>query len=155
MSGRCVTPFRIKQFHRECECGTCKENTMNIDTSTTALPGATLSRRSLAWRMILPVPLAVIAAIAASWLVVPRVIADNATAEAVTASQQIAAQFKTIRGYYTDKVVGKLTKEGSLKPAIDHEGDAKAIPLPATMIHDLSALLAKQDIAINLYSKYP
>jgi methyl-accepting chemotaxis protein len=132
---------------------------VTTDSSTAALPATTptktLSRRSLAWRMILPVPLAVIAAIAASWLVVPRVIADNATAEAVTASQQIAAQFKTIRGYYTDKVVGKLTKEGSLKPAVDHEGDAKAIPLPATMIHDLSALLAKQDIAINLYSKYP
>ena len=132
---------------------------MNTETSAAASPGmtavATLSRRSLAWRMILPVPLAVIAAIAASWLIVPQVIADNATAEAVTASQQIAAQFKTIRGYYTDKVVGKVTKEGSLKPAIDHEADAKAIPLPATMIHDLSALLAKQDTAINLYSQYP
>ena len=37
----------------------------------------------------------------------------------------------------------------------DHKGDAKAIPLPATMILDLSAMLAKQNTAISLYSKFP
>ena len=35
------------------------------------------------------------------------------------------------------------------------QDDAKAIPLPATMVHDLSALLSKQDTTVNLYSSYP
>ena len=36
-------------------------------------------RHSLKWQMIGPIPLMVIAAIAAVWLTVPRMIADNAT----------------------------------------------------------------------------
>ena len=112
-------------------------------------------RHSLTWRMILPVPLAVIVAIAVIWFALPRVIASNATEDAVLASGQIATQFKTIRGYYTENVVNKVVKDGSMKPSVDHKRDDKAIPLPATMIHDLSALLSKQDMTINLYSMFP
>ena len=112
-------------------------------------------RHSLAWQMIGPIPLTVIAAIAAIWLLVPRMIAGNATDQAVLASRNIAAQFKTIREYYTENVVDKIVMEGTFKASSDHKGDAKAIPLPVTMIHDLSALLTKQDTAISLYSKFP
>ena len=114
-----------------------------------------LLRHSLAWQMIAPIPLAVIAAIAAIWLLVPRMIAGNATDQAVLASRNIAAQFKTIREYYTENVVDKIVMEGMFKALSNHQGDARAIPLPVTMIHDLSALLTKQDTAINLYSKFP
>jgi signal transduction histidine kinase len=114
-----------------------------------------LLRHSLAWQMIGPIPLAVIAAIAAIWLLVPRMIAGNATDQAVLASRSIAAQFKTIREYYTENVVDKIVMAGTFKASSDHKGDPKAIPLPVTMIHDLSALLTKQDTAISLYSKFP
>jgi C4-dicarboxylate-specific signal transduction histidine kinase len=114
-----------------------------------------LLRHSLAWRMIAPIPLAVIAAIAAVWLLVPRMIAANAIEQAVLASRNIADQFKTIREYYTQSVVDKIVVEGTFKAAADHQGDARAIPLPVTMIHDLSALLTRQDTTIGLYSKYP
>src|SRR5262245_61896039 len=114
-----------------------------------------LLRHSLAWRMIAPIPLAVIVAIGAVWLLVPRMIADNAIDQAVLASRNIAAPFKTIREYYTQNVVDKIVVEGTFKAATNHQGDARAIPLPVTMIHDLSALLARQDITIDLYSKYP
>ncbi len=113
------------------------------------------SRHSLTWRMILPVPLAVIAAIALVWFALPRIIASNATESAVLDGGQIANQFKIIRGYYTEAVVNKVVKDGSMKPSVDHTGDDKAIPLPATMIHDVSALLSKQDTTINLYSVFP
>jgi methyl-accepting chemotaxis protein len=113
------------------------------------------SRHSLTWRMILPVPLAVIAAIALVWFALPRIIASNATESAVLDGGQIANQFKIIRGYYTEAVVNKVVKDGSMKPSVDHKGDDKAIPLPATMIHDVSALLSKQDTTINLYSVFP
>src|SRR5262245_27070639 len=114
-----------------------------------------LLRHSLAWQMIVPIPLAVIAAIAAIWLLVPRLIAGNAIDQAVLASRNIVAQFKTIREYYTENVVDKVVMEGTFEASSDHKGDAKAIPLPVTMVHDLSALLTKQNTAINLYSKFP
>ena len=44
-------------------------------------------RHSLAWQMIGPIPLMVIAAIAAIWFIVPRKIADNAIDQAVLASR--------------------------------------------------------------------
>jgi methyl-accepting chemotaxis protein len=112
-------------------------------------------RRSLAWRMILPIPLVVVIGIAVIWFVVPRVVVEIATDGALSASQQIATQFKIVRTYYTENVVNKINKEGTFKPSVEHKNDAKAIPLPATMIHDLSALLSKQDTTLDLYSGYP
>jgi methyl-accepting chemotaxis protein len=109
----------------------------------------------LAWRIILPLSLVMFAAIAAAWIIVPRVIIDSATDEAVRAAGQIAAQFKVIRAYYTENVVGKVVKGGAFTASSEHKTDDRAIPLPATMIHDLSQLLANQDTTINLYSKYP
>jgi methyl-accepting chemotaxis protein len=114
-----------------------------------------LEGRSLSWRLLLPLPIALLVAIAATWFIVPSIIRGNATADAIRAGEQIAAQFKLIRAYYTEHVAGKLIKEGTFKPSIDHKSNDKAIPLPATMIHDLSALLAERDTTINLYSKYP
>ena len=131
-----------------------------LDDSAISAPPSEVStgipfRRSLAWRMILPIPLVVVIGIAVIWFVVPRVVVDIATDGAVTAAQQIATQFKIIRTYYTENVVNKINKEGTFKPSIDHKDDAKAIPLPATMVHDLSVLLSKQDTTLNLYSGYP
>jgi signal transduction histidine kinase len=115
----------------------------------------TLLRHSLAWQMIASIPLALIAAVAAVWLLVPRMIADNAIDQAVVASRNLATQFKTIREYYTENVVDKIVVEGTFRAASDHKGDARAIPLPVTMVHDLSALLSSQDTAIGLFSKFP
>ena len=131
-----------------------------LDVSAIPAPPSEVStgipfRRSLAWRMILPIPLVVVIGIAVIWFVVPRVVVDIATDGAVTAAQQILTQFKIIRTYYTENVVNKINKEGTFKPSIDHKDDAKAIPLPATMVHDLSVLLSKQDTTLNLYSGYP
>src|SRR5262245_21699235 len=112
-------------------------------------------RHSIKWQMIGPIPLMVIAAIAAVWFTVPRLIADNATNQALLAGRIIAAQFKTLREYYTESVVDKVISGGTFKASSDHKGDAKAIPLPATMILDLSAMFPKHDVAVNLYSKFP
>jgi signal transduction histidine kinase len=112
-------------------------------------------RHSLKWQMIGPIPLMVIAATAAVWFMVPRKVAESATDQAVLAGRGIATQFKTLREYYTENVVDKILSEGTFRASSDHKGDAKAIPLPATMILDLSTMLAKQNTAINLYSKFP
>ena len=46
-------------------------------------------------------------------------------------------------------------RDGTIRPSVDHKSNDKQVPLPATMIHDLSALLAKNDTTVNLYSRYP
>jgi methyl-accepting chemotaxis protein len=112
-------------------------------------------RGSLAWRLVLPIPLAIALAIGAIWVTVPRLITANAVSEAVLASRQTADQIKTFRTYYTENVVNKVVKGGAIHASFDHKTDDKAIPLPATMIQDLGNLLAKNDTTISLYSKYP
>jgi methyl-accepting chemotaxis protein len=120
-----------------------------------AKPRQPPGHKSLAWRLLLPVPLTVIIATALIWTVVPRLVASMAVNDATLGGQQVAAQFKTIRGYYTTNVVNKVVAEGTFKASFDHKNNPKVIPLPATFVHDLSALLADKDTTINLYSIYP
>jgi len=130
--------------------GTDPQKSSPFSKWTADLTGATIS-----WRLILPVPIALIICVAAIALVVPRIMAENAKTEATRMGQQVANQFKTIRGYYTKNVIKKVVKSGSLKPSFNHAAEPNAIPLPATFIHDVSKLLKKNDTSVNLYSAYP
>jgi len=115
----------------------------------------TIFGKTFVWRVILPVPVLMIATLAVMWFVVPSVIADNVRESTIRTAIQTANQFKTLRAYYTENVAAKAIASHALTPTIDHKGKPGAIPLPATMIHDLSALLAKQDTTIALFSAYP
>jgi len=112
-------------------------------------------KSSLSWRLILPVPIAITVCIIAIALLVPKILSENAEAEAIRQGQQIVNQFKTIRGYYTNSVIKKAVKNGTLKPTIDHKDTENGIPLPATLIYDISALLSKSDLNVSLYSAFP
>ncbi|MCW8885906.1 MAG: methyl-accepting chemotaxis protein, partial [Motiliproteus sp.] len=70
-------------------------------------------------------------------------------------SQQTVKQFKTLRKYYTQNIIKKVLAGQEIRPAINHSGQAGKVPLPATMIHDLSALLGEQGMSLQLYSKFP
>lgn len=63
-------------------------------------------------------------------------------------------QFKTLRGYYTKNVISKAKAFG-MSPHFDHKSDPKKIPLPATMIHEVSQLIKSLGSSFQLYSKYP
>jgi len=112
-------------------------------------------RATLAWRLLLPVPLTVVVAVGLIWLSVPRLLNSMAVNDAVLNGQQVAAQFKAIRAYYTQNIVGKVVADGNFKASFDHKSNPRAIPLPATLLHDLSASLAGSDTSFALYSKYP
>jgi methyl-accepting chemotaxis protein len=112
-------------------------------------------QHSLAWRLIIPIPAAITVAIVLAWALVPPAITRSAVDEAIRSSLQTAAQFKIVRGYYSENVVNKLVKQGLVTATFDHKADSKAIPLPATMMHDLGALLAGKATTVNLYSAYP
>jgi methyl-accepting chemotaxis protein len=117
--------------------------------------GGAPRRGSLIWRLILPVPITIVVAVALIWLTVPRIVASMAINDAVLANQQVAAEFKTIRAYYTENVVNKVVKAGAFKASHDHRTNDAAIPLPATFVHDLSAALKNSDTTISLFSPYP
>lgn len=114
-----------------------------------------LRRSSLLWRLIVPLPLALIAVIGLTWLLIPRMIEQNVASGAIIEGQEIAAQFQVLRSYYTDRVVAKVVRHASMRASSDYLTDPDAIPLPATMVLDLSDLLAKKHTTIKLYSNYP
>src|SRR5579875_2659469 len=99
---------------------------------------------SIVWKMLLPIPLVCGAAIAAAAFLVPPLIAGDATESALAEARQTVNQFRTLRRYYTKNVVAKVTAGSSLKAGFDHHEKANTIPLPATMIEDLSDLLRQQ-----------
>lgn len=111
-------------------------------------------QKSLVWKLLIPVPVLFAACMLTAWWLIPHYIADNAQKSAVESAVQTVNQFKALRAYYTRNVIDKVLSSGNLRPAIDHSADDK-VPLPATMIHDLSEILIDQNISIRLYSKYP
>ena len=111
--------------------------------------------QSILWKLVLPIPVVVIIAVAAATVIMPKYLAENARQDAIQTATQVAAQFKTVRGYYTKNVIKKVLANGGLKPSFDHKKMENGVPLPATFIHDLSELLAKKDTRIKLYSPFP
>jgi len=112
-------------------------------------------RLRLGWRLALPVPLTIMVAIVLIWVTVPRIVASMVMNDAVLANQQVAAEFKTIRAYYSENVVNKVTKTGALKVTHNHKADDSAIPVPATFIHDLGDALRDKDTTVTLFSPFP
>src|ERR1700730_12820780 len=110
---------------------------------------------SIAWRLVLPVPIAIMVAVVVIWLTVPRVVDSMAFSDAVLANRQVAAEFKTIRTYYTENVVNKVVKGGAFQANVDHKNNDKVIPLPATFLHDLGAALKDRDTTVTLFSQFP
>ncbi|MEA2017372.1 MAG: ATP-binding protein [Campylobacterota bacterium] len=64
-------------------------------------------------------------------------------------------KLKIIRSYYTSNVIGEVKKHTNLKINFDHKIDNTTIPLPATLLHDLSAILPQDGIKIKMFSSYP
>jgi len=112
-------------------------------------------KTSIFGAMILPVPIIVGLAIVFSWIFIPNLTQNSAREEALSSSAEMVAQFKTLRGYYTKNIIKKVLASSDIKPSINHANKENSIPLPATLIHDMSELLKKQNTTISLYSAYP
>jgi methyl-accepting chemotaxis protein len=112
---------------------------------------------SLSARIVLPIAVA----FAASVVILVSYIWVSAKQQTIDASVVSAnatvVQFKTLRAYYTERVVNKVKAAGGMRVDASHEGRADAIPLPATMIHELSEALSKDESGtkVRLYSRYP
>ncbi len=93
-----------------------------------------------------------------AWLLVPHYLEEKAKENVVTNALQMAQQFKILRAYYSDKVVKKvLNTTTDLKISHQHATQSNTIPLPASLIHDMSVLINNQNknIKIKFYSPFP
>jgi methyl-accepting chemotaxis protein len=66
-------------------------------------------------------------------------------------------EFKALRAYYTKNIIKKVLSNSSISASFNHKENPNKIPLPATMVHDLSTEFSNlsQGQKINLLSKYP
>ncbi len=112
-------------------------------------------KKSLFWQLFTPVSLIFIICIIVLALMIPNMVRKNTEQEAIAQAETTVQQFKTLRAYYTKNVIKKIAGTNDISPAIDHQASPDSIPLPATMIHDLSGLLEEQGISIHLYSAFP
>ncbi len=70
-------------------------------------------------------------------------------------AQVLISQVREMRGYYTKNVVARVQNEG-IEVTHDFAEHSKAIPLPATMVHQMNeALSEKAGFTIRLYSEFP
>lgn len=111
--------------------------------------------RSLFWKLFIPVGVLLFLCALSAAVFLPIVIQRNAEQEAISAGQDTVRQFKALRKYYTENVITKILNNGVLSVSSEHQNNPKAVPLPATMIHELSALLQNSGTAVKLYSPYP
>lgn len=112
-------------------------------------------RRSFVWKLVLPIPVAIVIAVAAVWFIVPGLVSKNVEETAIANAVQTVEHFRTFRGYYARQVVTKAIATGGLKPSVDHKDKPNGIPVPATLIHDLSALSKKNDVSLTFVSPFP
>ena len=67
----------------------------------------------------------------------------------------IVNNLKKIRAYYTEHIIKDLKNHPEININFDHKIKDGTIPLPATLLHDFTELLAEEDMEIKLYSEYP
>jgi CheY-like chemotaxis protein/signal transduction histidine kinase len=110
---------------------------------------------SLFWKLFLPIGLLLAGCGLVVSALLPLLIRENAERDAVDAAQATVQQFLVLRKYYTENVAARVLAHSDLQVDPDYRNKEKAIPLPATMIHELSALMQGSGTAIKLYSPYP
>lgn len=112
-------------------------------------------RKSLVWKIIFPVLFVMALLVIAILYYLPKVITEQAIDDAQTRAEETVEQFKRLRGYYTENVVGEVLSHSDIDVTIDHKSTTNSIPLPATMVHELSEQFTQQGTSIKLYSFFP
>jgi methyl-accepting chemotaxis protein len=80
---------------------------------------------------------------------------EQAVRSGVHEASRLTTQLREVREYYTTHAVATARKQG-LEVTHAYAGKAAAIPLPATMVHELNdALNRREGYTIRLYSRHP
>jgi len=112
---------------------------------------------SIKMKIFIPVVVGSIFSIVFIAYTVKSINESNMIKQSIKQGTDTVEQYKKIRAYYTQKVVVPVKKNHAMKINFDHAHKLDTIPLPATMIHDLSALISDSEngIKLKLYSNYP
>ncbi|MBT3702221.1 MAG: DUF3365 domain-containing protein [Alphaproteobacteria bacterium] len=111
--------------------------------------------KSISWKLFPSLIAGLAICIVGVLIAVPLVSENSLKRTAAENAQKTVKQFKILRSYYTKNVIAKALASKALKPSIGHKGTPGQIPLPATLIHDLSELLTEAGTTLKLYSPYP
>ena len=87
--------------------------------------------------------------------VVPFVFNESTIKEATLVAENTAQQYSLLRSYYTKNIVSKLKGHADISISSDYKNKQYGIPLPATMIHELSEFSQSSGLQIKLYSAFP
>jgi methyl-accepting chemotaxis protein len=114
-----------------------------------------MKRLGIRGKLLLPIVIfAILIGIGVVWYV-QYLAREQAVQTALDEAKRLSTQVQETREYYTKNVVAKATKQ-NLEVTHDYAQKPDAIPLPATMIHELNDSLSKREgYTIRLYSKYP
>jgi len=112
---------------------------------------------SIKMKIFIPVVIGSIFSIIFIAYTVKRINEANMVEQSIKAGINTVEQYKKIRAYYTKKVVVPVKKAHAMKINFDHANKIDTIPLPATMLHDLSKIISntKSGLKLKLYSNYP
>ncbi|MBV1909527.1 MAG: methyl-accepting chemotaxis protein [Kangiellaceae bacterium] len=106
-------------------------------------------------KLVLPLFLSFFFGCLAVYFIVPDLLTDRTIRSVAEEAQSKVALLKKLRKYYTNNVVNPVLNSSAITPNIEHKGDALTIPLPATMIHDLSEQMKSDGFIFELYSAFP
>ena len=112
---------------------------------------------SIKMKIFIPVVVGSIFSIIFIAYTVKHINESNMLDQSVKVGTNTVDQYKKIRAYYTKKVVVPVKQNKAMKINFDHDTKYDTIPLPATMIHDLSKIISASGdgMQLKLYSNYP
>lgn len=86
----------------------------------------------------------------------PKVSQDNQKKSIEADAKVLISHLKSFRDYYTSNVVEKVLHSKKISIDFNHIEQNQTIPLPATILYDLSGIFMKDsDMAFSMYSDYP
>jgi len=111
--------------------------------------------KSLRIRTVLTISITMAIIITILIIVIPNTVKNHTEKASINTAIASLEQFKLLRAYYTDNIVKKVLLNSEITTSYNHIDAQNKIPLPATMIHDLSKLYEKKGTTFSLYSAYP
>ena len=110
---------------------------------------------SCRWKITIPILVLGVVLTVTIYRLKTRHATNEVIESAVAQARIISMQIRELRGYYTNNVISVAENNG-LAITHDYAGKKEAIPLPATMVHELNSVFTKKaDYEIRLYSNLP
>ena len=113
--------------------------------------------RSILIKLFTPVVIIAAGVVIFIYFFISNEIEKNIINQSIKSAETTVDQYKVLRKYYASNVIPVVKNKSNIQIDINHKNNDNMIPLPATMIHELGALIGnkKDGIKLKLYSDYP